>query len=141
MCDRSMQTCSSACRVLLTDLGSLNGTWVNRASLRPRADSQIRAQDIIAFGSSDATFQLIAIDAASSQLPLPLESAEAVLRAAWGTSMHELPKLESSEQSDSNGGLLLRRIELVAQYRESPSRADRCKYLLQVQSSPPIDWT
>ncbi len=124
--------------MILTDLSSLNGTWVNRAQLRAYADKQINAQDVIAFGSSDATFQLIAIDAPSSALPSALDSADAILGIAWNEtkldeSVSDEPGSDAQELSDSNIGLLHQRDNLAAQYRATSSRADKCKSLLQVK--------
>ena len=79
------------CRVILTDLSSLNGTWVNRARLRAHADSQIQAQDVIAFGSSDATFQLVALDPSASSLPSAVEVAEAMVGGARHAPDHSEP--------------------------------------------------
>ena len=125
----------TACRVLLTDLNSLNGTWVNRAKLRPHADSQIQAQDVIAFGSSTATFQLMAIDAEASQLPSSLKSAEAILQVAGAALQHQLPEPEHSQDPYSDAGLLLNLDSLLTQYKCSASRPERLKHLLQVCSS------
>ena len=125
------------CRVLLTDLESLNGTWVNRARLRPHADCQIQAQDVIAFGSSDATFQLVAIDsAASSKLPTALETADAVLRDFSGASEQGLGESDGSQHQSSNEGLLLQRGNLVAQCQGSVSRVERSQCMLQVDAHP-----
>ena len=123
------------CRVLLTDLESLNGTWVNRARLRPHADCQIQAQDVIAFGSSDATFQLVAIDSAASKLPTALETAESMLQSFSGASEQDLEESDGSQHQSSNRGLLLQRGNLAAQYQGSVSRVERSRYMLQVQCS------
>lgn len=51
------------CRCLLTDVGSTNGTFVNRAQLRPHKDTQIKANDVITLGgSSGAAFRLVALE-------------------------------------------------------------------------------
>ena len=126
---RSMHFHCGAYRVILTDLSSLNGTWVNRAKLRPHADSQIQAQDVIAFGSSDATFQLVALDASTSSLPSALEVAEVMLEGAW----HLPNQLDSATTQHPDGKLdILSQWRLhAARYREATSRADQWKHLLQ----------
>ena len=124
------------CRVLLTDLESLNGTWVNRAQLRPHADCQIQAQDVIAFGSSDATFQLVAIDAAASKLPTALETANAMLQSSSGAPEQDLGGPDGSQHQSSNEGLLVQHGNLVAQYQGSVSRLERSKCMLQVGAHP-----
>ena len=124
-----------ACRVLLTDLNSLNGTWVNRAKLRAHADSQIHAQDVIAFGSSTATFQLMAIDAEASQLPSSLESAEAIVQVAGAALQQQLPEPEHPQDPYSDAGLLLNLESLLTQYMISATRPERLKHLLQVCST------
>ena len=117
--------------MILTDLSSLNGTWVNRAKLRAHADSQIQAQDVITFGSSDATFQLVALDAATSNLPSALAVAEVMLEGAWRLPNH----LESAatQHPDLKMDLLSQWKLHAAQYREATSRADQWKHLLQVR--------
>ena len=122
--------------MLLTDLESLNGTWVNRARLRPHADCQIQAQDVIAFGSSDATFQLVAIDSAASKLPSALETADSMLRSFPGVSEQDLGESDGSQHQSSNEGLLLQHGNLVAQYQGSVSRVERSRCMLQVNAHP-----
>lgn len=65
------------CRCILTDLGSSNGTWVNRAQLRPHRDTQIRARDTVAFGDSSVAFRLVALE--PDNIPTALETAADVL--------------------------------------------------------------
>ena len=122
--------------MLLTDLESLNGTWVNRARLRPHSDCQIQAQDVIAFGSSDATFQLVAIDAAASKLPTALETADSMLQSTSEASEQDLGESDGSQHQSSNEGLFLQRGRLVAQYRGSVSRMERARCMLQVNTHP-----
>ncbi len=120
------------CRVILTDLSSLNGTWVNRAKLRAHADSQIQAQDVIAFGSSDATFQLVALDPSVSYLPSAIEIAEGMLGGAQHAPDH--PKSAPAQHPDLSADLLSQWESHAAQYSKAASWADRCKHLLQVSS-------
>ena len=127
------------CRVILTDLSSLNGTWVNRARLRAHADSQIQAQDVIAFGSSDATFQLVALDPSASKLPSAIEVAEAMLAGAQHALDHSEPA--SAQHSELVVDLLSQWELHAAQYKEASSRADQCKRLLQVSSIALTWWT
>lgn len=120
------------CRVILTDLSSLNGTWVNRARLRAHADSQIQAQDVIAFGSSDATFQLVALDPSASSLPSAVEVAEAMVGGVRHAPDHSEP---ASAQLPELSVDLWSQWELhAAQYKEASSRAAQCKHLLQVST-------
>ena len=129
MCRIVTQHCV-ACRVILTDLSSLNGTWVNRAKLRAHADSQIQAQDVIAFGSSDATFQLVALDCSVSNLPSAMEVAEAMLGSAQHASDH--PESASTQHPDLSVDLLRQWEMHAARYSKASSRADQCRHLLQV---------
>ena len=124
--------------MILTDLSSLNGTSVNRAKLRPHADSQIQAQDVIAFGSSDATFQLVALDASESRLPSALDTAEAMMGGEWHMSDRKESEPASTERSDRqpdlSSDLLSQWDSHAAHYWEASSRAEQCKHLLQVNA-------
>ncbi|BDA46038.1 probable GTP diphosphokinase CRSH, chloroplastic at N-terminal half [Coccomyxa sp. Obi] len=60
-------------RCILTDLGSTNGTWVNRARLRAHSDTQIRSRDTVAFGDSAVAFRVVAL--APDNIPSALETA------------------------------------------------------------------
>ena len=53
----------------MTDLGSTNGTWLNRAQLRPRTDTHIRPGDLLCLASGLA-FRLVGLDPAAFASPI-----------------------------------------------------------------------
>lgn len=95
-------------RCILTDLGSTNGTWVNRAQLRPHRDTQIRARDTVAFGDSRIAFRLVALE--PDNIPTALETAADVLDASCCSTAATEVDIKSSSKLD--GGLEEKHSEL-----------------------------
>jgi len=106
---------------MLTDLGSTNGTWVNRAQLRPHRDTQIRAGNTIAFGDSSIAFRLVALE--PDNIPTALRLAANVL-----------------EVSRSNAALAEEYDVLVAEAAESGTM-ERHEELVSLAQSFVIDGT
>jgi hypothetical protein len=69
---------------MVTDLGSTNGTWLNRGQLRPRADTHLRPNDLLSLGGppggSPLQLRLVAMDPAA--FPSPIARATGLLSAA-----------------------------------------------------------
>ena len=66
-------------KYLVTDLGSSNGTWLNRAKLRRFTDAECRAGDIISFGTLENAFRLTPARPGAKP-PLAVEQAIALLK-------------------------------------------------------------
>lgn len=64
---------------MVTDLGSTNGTWLNRAQLRPRTDTHIRPGDLLRLPGGLA-LRLVGLDPAA--FPSPIQRGAALLPAA-----------------------------------------------------------
>ena len=47
--------------LLVTDLGSTNGTFVNRGRIRPHYDVMVRPGDVVAFADADLAFRVVAL--------------------------------------------------------------------------------
>lgn len=95
---------------MLTDLGSTNGTWLNRAQLRPHRDTQIRAGNTVAFGDSSIAFRLVALE--PDNIPTALRLAAGVLEGSRSdAALAEEYNLQSAEVAES--GVMERHKELI----------------------------
>lgn len=102
---------AAICRCILTDLGSTNGTWVNRAQLRPHRDTQIRSRDTVAFGDSAVAFRVVALG--PENIPSALETAVETLVAYQN---HPIAGEQGSRGvSEVDGSLVEKHAELLSQ--------------------------
>lgn len=101
------------CRCLLTDLGSTNGTFVNRAQLRPHRDTQIKANDVISLGGgSGIAFCLIAVEPRS--FPGAVDRARRSLRDSHADMYFASDGADDSTEAD-DGDLEHQHLTLISQ--------------------------
>lgn len=71
--------------LVVADLGSTNGTLVNRGRIRPHLDVTLRPGDILSLGDQDISFRVFAHSPSAEEIPEGDPALDAVLREASGS--------------------------------------------------------